>query len=61
MKIIISYFLLSMLVTFILLYLVYPSPNVIIKYPNVKNEVSDVYIDENNVCYKYHRKEVPCK
>lgn len=60
MEIITSYFLLAMLIMFIILYLIYPMPRVVVKYPSISNEISDTYIDENDVCYKYHREEIPC-
>lgn len=60
MEIITFYFLCAMLVTFIILYLLYPTPRIIVKYPSIKNTVSDLYIDENDVCYRYHKKEIPC-
>ncbi len=60
MKIITEYFLLAMFLTFIYLYLTQPKPKIIIKEPNVKDAVSDSYIDDNDVCYKYHRKEINC-
>lgn len=58
MKLISTYLLLAMFLTMFLLYLFYPEPEVVIKYPNPESEVSDVYVDENNVCYRYHRNEV---
>lgn len=60
MEIIIEYFLLSMLITFIILYLTYPKPKVILKYPSIKNKISDLYKDTNNVCYRYHKRDVTC-
>lgn len=47
-------------VTFIIIYLLYPKPKVILKYPSVNDKVSDLYVDDNNVCYRYHRKQIPC-
>jgi len=35
-----------------IVYIYSPSPEIIIKYPNEKN----VYIDNNDVCYKYKKK-----
>ena len=34
-----------------IIYIYSPKPEVIIKYPNEKN----IYIDNNNVCYKYKK------
>jgi|SaaInlStandDraft_7_1057024.scaffolds.fasta_scaffold104288_1 hypothetical protein len=60
MEIITKYFLLAMMITFIILYLKQDKPKVIVKYPNVKNKVSDLYVDESGTCYRYHRKEINC-
>jgi hypothetical protein len=60
MEILPLYFLTAMLVTFIVLYLTKPTPQIILKYPSIKNKVSDVYVDDNNVCYRYHKKEIKC-
>lgn len=38
-----------------LMYIIAPKPEVIIKMPNEQN----VYIDTNNVCYKYKKSLVP--
>ena len=58
MKLVPTYFILAMFVTMFILYLMYPEPSIIIKHPSPENEVSDVYVDDNNVCYKYRRAEV---
>jgi hypothetical protein len=58
MKIEPIYFLTALFVTMFVMYIGYPKPEVIIKYPLPEQEVSDVYVDDNHVCYKYHRKEV---
>jgi len=58
MKIIPSYFLITVFLTMLILYLMYPDPQVVIKYPNPNDSVSDVYVDENDVCYRYYRKEI---
>jgi len=60
MKIIPLYFLISICIGFIILYLIYPKPEIILLYPSVNNSISDTYVDDNNVCYKYHRKQVSC-
>ena len=52
------YFLLGMLATIYILYYFSPEPEVLIKYPDISQDVSDVYIDDQDVCYRYHREEV---
>jgi len=60
MEIIPLYFILTLFITFFILYLFKPDPKVIIKYPNMNNDVSDLYVDDNNVCYKYHKTDINC-
>ena len=60
MKIILSYFITTVIITLCFLYIVYPKAKVIVKYPDINKEISDKYIDDNNICYKYHRKQVSC-
>ena len=61
MKIIIEYLLTAAFITFLVLYITASKPKIILKFPNVNNQVSDLYVDDNNICYKYHRTEVKCK
>lgn len=52
------YFISAMFITMFILYLMYPEPEVMIKHPSPEQDVSDVYVDDNDVCYRYHRKEI---
>ena len=54
------YFLLSFFISFSILYILTPLNNIIIKEPIVDDTVSKLYIDDNNVCYRYKRQEVAC-
>ncbi len=58
MKLIPTYLLLTMFLTIFVLYLFCPNPEILVKFPNPRSDVSDVYIDENDVCYRYHRNEI---
>lgn len=58
MKFVPTYFLTGLFVTMFVLYLMFPNPQIIIKYPSPQNNISDVYVDDNNVCYRYYRKEI---
>jgi hypothetical protein len=60
MQILLIYFLLSIVITFTILYCCSPEPQVILKYPKSEKEISDLYLDDNNVCYRYKTKEVSC-
>ena len=58
MKIIATYIIVSMFMTMLILYYTSPPPKIIVKYPTLDQKVSDVYIDEKDVCYRYHRIKV---
>ena len=58
MEIIWSYFFISVFLMLFFLWLMYPEPRIILKMPNPKEDVSDLYVDDNGVCYRYHREEV---
>ena len=60
MKILIIYFLISILISFTVLYLLSPEPKIIIKYPKIEDKVSGLYVDDNNICYRYHKEEIKC-
>lgn len=59
-KIIPFYFVLSLFIGFLILYLIFPEPQIIIKNPSVNDELSELYVDDNKVCYRYKREEVEC-
>jgi hypothetical protein len=61
MQILLLYFLLSIMITFIILYICNPETQVILKYPKSDKNLSDLYVDEKGVCYRYKTKEVECK
>jgi len=54
MEIIIELLLLFIIIGVGILYIFSPKPEVILKYPNEDN----IYIDNNNVCYKYKKKYI---
>ena len=58
MKLLPVYLISAMFITMFILYVLYPEPEVMIKYPTPDQELSDVYVDDNNVCYRYKRKEI---
>lgn len=61
MQIIFFYFIVSMLTTFIILYIFYTEPKVILKYPKIDQPLSDLYVDDKNICYRYKTKEIHCQ
>jgi len=60
MKIIPLYFWVSLFVGMMLTYTTAPNPHVIIKNPTSDNAGKITYVDDNNVCYRYEKKEVIC-
>lgn len=59
-KIIPLYFILALFIGILILYIISPEPYIIVKNPDPNDELSDKYIDENNVCYRYRRQKVSC-
>jgi hypothetical protein len=51
----------AVFITLFILYITAPAPKIIVKLPSVDDEESSLYIDDNNVCYKYKREEVKCQ
>ena len=43
-----------------IVYILKPSPIVIIKYPNIENAGKIIYKDRNGSCFIYETKEVDC-
>jgi len=48
----------TFIITFYLLNKCTIFPTTIVKYPDINKEISDTYIDDNNVYYKYYRKKI---
>ena len=61
MEIILLYFIIGMFVTMLILYFTGPEPQIIIRYPKITEDISDTYIDNKGVCYKYHKIEIDDK
>ena len=58
MKILPVYFIIGFLLILFILYMLYPKPLIYTKHPDIRKEVSQCYVDDNGVFYKYHRKEI---
>lgn len=54
-------FIISVIITIFLLCLICPLSILIIKEPNIKYDISDMYLDDNGVCYKYYKTQVKCE
>ena len=50
-----------MFIGLFLVYITAPTPNIIFKYPTLNNINDTTYIDENNKCYRYVPKPIPCE
>ncbi|AYV80115.1 MAG: hypothetical protein Gaeavirus10_11 [Gaeavirus sp.] len=55
MKLKLDLLLISVIIGIASIYIFAPKPQVILKYPKDDN---NVYIDNNNVCYKYDKKYI---
>lgn len=58
MKLLPMYLITAMFITMLILYILYPEPEIMVKYPDPEKEMSDVYVDDNNICYRYKRNEI---
>lgn len=58
MKIEPMYFLTTMFITILILYAFGPNPEIVVKYPDISKDISDVYVDNQGVHYRYHRMKV---
>jgi hypothetical protein len=58
MKVLPIYFILAIFTTMLVLYIIQPEPEILIKYPSPQQSMSDVYVDDDGVCYRYKRQEV---
>ena len=53
MELMIELLLVSLIIGVGIMYILLPRPNIILKYPT---DDKTMYIDNNNVCYKYEKK-----
>lgn len=58
MRIVPIYFLASLLISLLILFIIAPEPQVVVKYPNLYDNESNVYVDDEGVCYKYKLNKV---
>ncbi len=60
MKINFTVFILSLFIGLFFVYISAPKPNLIVRYPNVKDDENTIF-RENNKCFKYIPKSTKCK
>jgi hypothetical protein len=53
-------FLISLTIGLLITYLFIPTPKIIIRSPNLDNIDYITYKDDNDICYKYQKKTIPC-
>ena len=54
------YFMVSLCIGFFFVYILTPTPDIVLKYPTPDNSGKVIYKDKADVCYKYGAKEVNC-
>ena len=60
MKTELMFFIVAVSVGIFIHYMTSSTVNVIMKFPNPSNSKNLLYVDDNNVCYKYKSEEIPC-
>jgi hypothetical protein len=60
MKFVSIYFFIALFLGFFIVYANAPSPDIVIKFPNLKNAENIMYVDIDDVCYKYTKKKIAC-
>ena len=58
MKFLPKIFFSSLILSLIILKIFYPKSKTYIKTPSIDEEISSVYVDNNNIKYRYYRKEL---
>lgn len=59
-KVSLFYFIVSLFIGILVLYIIHPKPIVLIKYPTINNMSKTIYKDDKGTCYKYEKKEIDC-
>jgi hypothetical protein len=54
------YFIIALASSFLILYMIAPMPKIVVKHPDPSQVKSDLYMDDNGVCYRYKRVQVKC-
>ena len=60
MEIIPEYFFSTLLVGFLIMFMIFPQPKVVLRSPTPKNAGNTMYVDKQGVCYRYKKTEVVC-
>ena len=55
-----TYYFISLFISFIITYTFLSFPRRSTKDPDINNPSATIYIDDNNVCYRYFKKETLC-
>ena len=60
MQIDIFYFVIGACIGFSIVYMLVEPAKPILRNPDPKNPDKDIYVDDNNICYRYKREVVQC-
>ena len=60
MKITLFYFIVSLAIGIMILYIIHPQPKIVIKYPTIDNMSKTIYKDDKGTCYNYKKEEIDC-
>ncbi len=60
MNILPLYLLITLFIGFFFIYSVAPIPKIVMKHPKLSNVNSTIFMDDNNVCYKYKPVKIKC-
>lgn len=61
LKINLFYLFIGLFIGFFIVYIITPTPRIVIKHPNFDDINRTTFVDDNNNCYRYYAKETPCK
>lgn len=59
-KISLFYFIVSLFIGIMILYIIHPDPKIIVKYPTIDSLQKNIYKDDRGTCYSYKKEEVDC-
>lgn len=55
------YTLIALALGFFIVYILAPDPKLVMKHPRLSNIKNTLFVDDNNVCYKYVAEETQCQ
>lgn len=56
-----EYYFIGLAIGFVIVYIyTKKEPDIVLKEPDLDKVSENIYIDDNNVCYRYNKKEIQC-